>query len=469
MDLDAILTPIAGDNPSGDNLRYEGEYDAIQEARRADDVLDQGDWQHEVKVADWNEAYSLAVDALTNKTKDLQISAWLLEALTHTRGFEGIAQGLEVINGLLEQFWETLYPEIDEGDLDYRVGPLEFVNDKIWFPIKEIPITDPGRTQGYSWNKWQESRNVGYESQTVNEYGDVIDDKKNARDEKIADGKLTAEDFDAAVNSCPRAYYESLEEQINRCIEAFTRLDEMVDEKFGREAPRLAEFRTSLEDCHQLALKIVKQKRIEEPDPEPEPEPEPQYADEPFEQDDGAVYDEGNDAAGGDSASVQVPPQAPAPSMPSVQAVQGQVGGYRVNRILGGAGIEEAVWQDTLDKLSKDGIKPALEQLLGASCSAQSVREKTNFQLLMARLCLRANRADLARPIIEELNTLIETLQLDQWESPIWIAEALGTLYQCLTAEGSSDDDYYRAQDILTRLCTLDITKAMEFSDTAEE
>ncbi len=145
------------------------------------------------------------------------------------------------------------------------------------------------------------------------------------------------------------------------------------------------------------------------------------------------------------------------------------VGNYHVNRILGSAGIEEAVWQDALKKLGKEGIRPALEQLLGASCSAQSVREKTNFRLLMARLCLRASRPDLARPIMEELNTLIDTLQLEAWESPIWIAEALGTLHQCLTAEGSSEDDHYRANDILTRLCTLDITKAMEYSSNEND
>jgi len=134
-----------------------------------------------------------------------------------------------------------------------------------------------------------------------------------------------------------------------------------------------------------------------------------------------------------------------------------------VNRILGSAGIEEAVWQDTLKKLANEGIKPALEQLLGASCSAQSIREKTNFRLLMARLCLKAGRADLARPIMEALTTLVTELQLDRWESPIWIADVLSTLYQCLTAEGTSDDDQFRAREILTRLCTLDVTKAMEY------
>jgi hypothetical protein len=140
----------------------------------------------------------------------------------------------------------------------------------------------------------------------------------------------------------------------------------------------------------------------------------------------------------------------------------GPVARYRVNRLLGAAGVEEAVWRDALEKLKKEGIKQALEQLLGASCSAQSMREKTNFRLLLAKLCLHANRPDLARPIAEELNTLMEELQLSRWESPIWIAEVLYTLYQCLSFEGAPDDDIYRSKELLKRICTLDVTKAME-------
>ena len=144
-----------------------------------------------------------------------------------------------------------------------------------------------------------------------------------------------------------------------------------------------------------------------------------------------------------------------------VPLAENPVATYRVNRLLGSAGIEEAVWQDALAKLKSEGIKPALEQLLGASCSAQSVREKTNFRLLMAKLCLKADRPDLARPIVEELNTLMEELQLVRWESPIWIAEVLDTLYRCLSFEGAPDDDIYRSREILMKMCTLDVTKAM--------
>ena len=454
IDVEAILAPIEGENPAGESLRYTPLYDEIQEARRADDILDRGDWQHEIKTSDWGRVYVLTTEALTEKTKDLQLAVWLLEALCYTQGFAGVSTGLKILTGFLQDFWETVYPEIEDDDLDFRVGPLEFLNEKVWMPIKQISLTDRSSTPGYSWMKWQESRQVGSEKDTLNQFGDVDDDKVETRKELIAEGKITTEDFDGAVKSSSRAFYETLAGDIAACLEGFKIFDETVDEKFGKEAPRLAEFKNALEDCDHVISRILKEKRELEPDAEPEP---------------AVVEDEGEgevQAAPDEAESVGSEP-VPVQPVQSTAAAEApiSVGTYRVNRLLGSAGIEEAVWKDALEKLRKEGIKPALEQLLGASCSAQSVRERSNFRLLMARLCLEADRPDLARPIVEELNTLIEELQLERWESPIWVAEALDTLYKCLTAEGASDDDMYRASELLTKLCTLDVTKAMKYSE----
>src|SRR5689334_1571308 len=94
IDLEELLRPITGDNPSGEPLRYTPVYDAIQEARRADDPnLGQGDWKRELKVANWREVGKIASEALATKSKDLQIAAWLAEALVKQHGFTGVRDG----------------------------------------------------------------------------------------------------------------------------------------------------------------------------------------------------------------------------------------------------------------------------------------------------------------------------------------------------------------------------------------
>src|SRR5947209_7521135 len=97
-----LLTPIPGDNPSGAYLRHDTKlliYDQIKEARRQDDELEQGDWQHERKVANFALEGKLAQEALATRTKDLQLAAWLTEALLHSDGFGGLQQGLKLCTG----------------------------------------------------------------------------------------------------------------------------------------------------------------------------------------------------------------------------------------------------------------------------------------------------------------------------------------------------------------------------------
>ena len=440
IDIDAILAPIPGDNPAGEDLRYSPSYDEIKEARRADDMLDRGDWQREIKTSDWDKVITVSVDALTKKSKDLQIAAWFTEALIKTEGFNGLVMGLTILNGLLRDYWDNVYPEIEDGDLDFRVAPIEFMNDKLWPCIKEVSLTDTGVTSGYSWFKWQESRQVGYETDTRNQYGDVDDKKKKMREEFIAEGKLTAEDFDSAVALSSRTYYESLAKDLASCMEEFEIFDGILDEKFKPNPPRLAEFRKALEDCEHLVTKILKEKRAHEPEPGPEPE-----TDRPAPGQKEVREVEGEPLL----STEEISPATAAPSL--------------TDRFLDSGSMETAMWKKAVETLNTSGIKKALGQLLEASCSATSVRQRNRYQLLMAKLCLKADRPDLARPIMESLHTLIEELNLERWESPKWIAEVLDALYQCLTKGEPSGDDISRAKILFQRLCTTDVTKAIVY------
>lgn len=74
-------------------------------------------------MADWNRVVTLGTDLLGKQTKDLQVGAWMTEALLRRNGFPGLLTGLETLRGLLEQYWDTLYPEIEDDDLELRAGP----------------------------------------------------------------------------------------------------------------------------------------------------------------------------------------------------------------------------------------------------------------------------------------------------------------------------------------------------------
>jgi len=157
MDLAALLAPIPGDNPAGENLQYSGVYDEIREARRADDNLTKGDWEHEPKVSEWPKVVELSTSALASQTKDLQISSWLVEAVVQLYGFAGLRDGLKLMRGLHEQFWDRLYPESEEGDLDGRANAVAAMDARLEIPLKSVRLTKSGTGLDYSYIQWEES------------------------------------------------------------------------------------------------------------------------------------------------------------------------------------------------------------------------------------------------------------------------------------------------------------------------
>jgi type VI secretion system protein ImpA len=427
IDIDAILAPIPGEIPAGEDLRYSLHED-IKEARRADDILDQGDWQHDIKRADWAKVISLCTDALMQKSKDLQIAAWLTEALTVTQGFEGLDTGLKIINGLLENFWEHVYPAIEDDDLEFRAGRIEYVNNSVWARVKDIPLTDSSARAGYSWTQWDQSRQVGYEVDSA---------KAEMRAQLIAEGKLAPEEFDAAVAQSSRNFYENLAAAIAVCKAEFDRFDQLVDQRFGDDAPRLAELRKSIEDCDTFVVKVLKEKQHLEPDEAEAEAPTPP------------------------PDSAHLPPATERPSPANLDSLTAMHTNYvQIGAISDVAAQEKLLWDKAGELYRSSGMKAALQQLLVAAATAPSVREKNRYRLMMARLCLNADRPDLARPILEKLSALIDELKLELWESPQWIAEVLEALYKCLTA-GGPDEDQARANELFRKICTLDVTKAM--------
>ncbi len=255
---DELLTPIAGPNPGGVDLRYDPLYDKIKEARREDDDAPQGDWATERKTADWPTVIRLAKEALATKTKDLQLAAWLTDALVRREGFAGLTSGLELLEGLVADYWETLFPEIDDGDAEMRAAPLEWIAIKLDTPIRLVALDK----KGFDSLKYKEARLVPSE-ETANETREKADARKAA----IAAGKPTPEDLDAAFVATPKAWFKALVADIQSSLGALAKLDETAGEKFGNVAPSFGRLRETIEGVQHAVSLLLKRKLELEPDP----------------------------------------------------------------------------------------------------------------------------------------------------------------------------------------------------------
>jgi type VI secretion system protein ImpA len=267
INLDELLAPIPGENPSGQNVRYESAYDAVREARRAEDALSQGVWVREAKTANYPQVIKLATKVLQEQSKDLQIAAWLGEALLKTHGFPGVRDDLKLLRELIERFWEGLYPQIDEGDLGSRAAPLEWVDRQFAIELKSIPFTEGLNAERYSWWKYDESQKFIVPDKVDGLEYDEAARVKTVEETALTEGKITSRQFREAKNATPRAFYETLYDDLSASREELTLLETLVDAKFGRDAPSFSGLRKSFEDCLSLAKDLLKEKREREPGP----------------------------------------------------------------------------------------------------------------------------------------------------------------------------------------------------------
>jgi len=232
----SLLAPISAESPAGESLRYEGTYDRIHEARREDDAtLEQGVWKRELKRADWNTVSQICMDALQHRSKDLQIAAWLLESWIHLSGFAGLSAGCHTMVELCRRFWDSMYPELT--DPEYRLGPIHWMNEKLFTQLKFIPITNPQGPEEFvphTMADWEAAFRLEQSKQAA----------QLKRDPKA----ITLEIIRQGAFATPPAFFQAALEDVSAAYSACNQMEAIFDQAFGRDSCSLGQFRGVLEE-----------------------------------------------------------------------------------------------------------------------------------------------------------------------------------------------------------------------------
>ena len=251
VDLDDLLRPISEESPAGPYLKSNGVYSAIREARRFDDPsLPMGVWEHDLKKADWSEVERVAVDALCAKTKDLQIAIWLMEAEIHQRGFAAIAPCLVLVEQLCVSFWETLHPNVQDDDIDFRLNPLNWADEKLLPALRLVPITASNMLERqFCWDDWERAPAV---------------DQARANDPKnkeLADA-IGSSTFNAAWAQTRREFLLALHGQLVDGMAALESVRISVGELCGEDPGLFPNTRQLLRNIHRKLIAHLNQRGI---------------------------------------------------------------------------------------------------------------------------------------------------------------------------------------------------------------
>jgi type VI secretion system protein ImpA len=114
-DIDRLLAPVDPAAPCGPNLEYEAPFQALVAAARGRPERQLGSHIVPAEQPDWR-AVRAQAEALLAQTKDLRVALLLTRALVHTEQLPGLRDGLALVHGLLERYWEQVHPVPDADD-----------------------------------------------------------------------------------------------------------------------------------------------------------------------------------------------------------------------------------------------------------------------------------------------------------------------------------------------------------------
>jgi len=248
-DIDALLAPLGGAQPAGRSVRYEPIYAAIRQAREEENPnLPMGVWERPLKKADWPLAEAKCVETLQSHSKDFQVAAWLCEAWIHLHQVEGFIAGASLLAGMVERFWDSAHPQIEDGDDDARAAPFIWINENLPvtlllnIALLKVPDRVPSVVTLAVWDQAV----AGEQKAAAPKAGDPLGEKPLTRDDLNSN---------AAGKALP-----SLIAMRGRFQEAAAQWDvlaQQLDEKMGANAPSVARVGEMLRRLERAAHSLI--------------------------------------------------------------------------------------------------------------------------------------------------------------------------------------------------------------------
>lgn len=244
FDPQTLLQAISDEAPCGTDPRLDTSptapflrmKDARATARRKERAIDV-DPDGASPADDWNEVAQAGFEILSQHGKDLEVTAWLIEALVRLDGFAGLATGMVVAQGLVRTWWDDIFPLPDEEGNEPRLGPFTALNGvnndgTLIQPMRKVPLTVGTEPFGL----WQYEQAI--------EISHITDTAK--RDARLSSGGIKLEDFEAAVQATPVGFYRKVLTEIDAALKAVGDVSDAFAERVGVDAPPAGALRAVL-------------------------------------------------------------------------------------------------------------------------------------------------------------------------------------------------------------------------------
>jgi type VI secretion system protein ImpA len=246
--LETLLKPVSAELPCGKNLEYAPEFVQLMELARGKPEQTMVEHTKPPPEPPWPKVRDEA-ELLLGSTKDLRVAGVLHNALLKTQGLAGLSAGLALVRGLLERYWDNLYPSLDaddDNDPTLRVNSLvgSLSGDATLALLRQVPLV--------------ESRQFG--SQSLRQYRIVKGAIKTvAADEQPTDLAQELAKLEAAFQGADIAALKSNAQAAAGAVDHLSAIEKNLQERTGGIPEGLAALRADLQEINTvLAAELTK-------------------------------------------------------------------------------------------------------------------------------------------------------------------------------------------------------------------
>lgn len=252
LNLEELLAPVSDDEPAGPDLAYDNDRMEIEQSFEVEVSIDASGVAAESAEIDWRRIIDKIADQ-SRQTKDVWLAVYLCRAGAQSGSLEAVETGAQYLAGLLETYWPTLHPQLEEYGFQGRKGACDSLaaNGPFIAPLRRIILLRHARLGEYSGEDFERFRTGGDAEDGYGMFRAALED---AGDEglheivgridaivdglKRADAVLTANaEGGGATNFRPA--YDALAE-IKRSVQAFlstTPADNAENDEQAAEGP----------------------------------------------------------------------------------------------------------------------------------------------------------------------------------------------------------------------------------------
>ncbi len=257
FDLIALLDAIPGDVPMGVDIRedfsaqspYNRLRDARSDARDAEKMIDNGDPNVNDPAPMWRTVREIGFKTLMETTKDLEVAAWVTEACVRSHGLAGLHAGAMLVKGLVDRYWDGLFPLPDEFGMETRVAPITGLNGRegggsLIQPLYKLLL----------FNRPDGTPVTFYTYQSSEQLPALPAERRDAR---IKAGAIPWEDMENQARTAGAVALGRLRDEATAALQSWEAMAETLDEKASDDPPSTSHVRDLLRLIQTVAIRYA--------------------------------------------------------------------------------------------------------------------------------------------------------------------------------------------------------------------